>query len=162
MNVNEMLNDVASSTTDVQFNYSNLRGIEQFHLFVKDKEIGNGITLPEDQHIWMVQFYMPRVYINPYTIIEGTHREQDVRSNMQRSVLYYLPEQIDVLQEQLKLHIVGKSDAVNEIEEELKVCDELHKTVSLINDVDKKYAIINRRLDLLKDFEEVYDAEDFS
>ena len=157
-----MLNDVASSTTDVQFNYSNLRGIEQFHLFVKGKEVANGITLPEDQHIWMVQFYMPKVFINPYTIIEGTHREQDVRSNMQRSVLFYLPEQIDVLQEQLKLHIIGKSDAVNEIEEELKVCDELHKTVSLVNDIDKKYAIINRRLELLTDFEEVYDAEDFS
>ena len=51
---------------------------------------------------------------------------------------------------------------MNEIEEELKICDELHKTVSLVNDLDKKLAIINRRLDLLKDFEEVYDAEDFS
>ena len=161
MNVNEMLNDVAKAP-DTQFNYSSIRGIEQFHLFVKEKEVANGITLPEDQHIWMVQFYLPRVFINPFTIIEGTHREQDVRSNMQRSVLYHLPEQIDVLHEQLKLHIIGKSDVVNEIEEELKVCDELHKTVSLINDVDKKYAIINRRLDLLKDFEEVYDAEDFS
>ena len=157
-----MLNDVASSTTDVQFNYSNLRGIEQFHLFVKEKEVANGITLPEDQHIWMVQFYMPRVFINPDTIIDGTHREVDVRSNMQRSVLFHLPEQIDVLHEQLKLHIIGKSDAMNEIEEELKVCDELHQTVSLVNDLDKKLAIINRRLDLLKDFEEVYDAEDFS
>ena len=157
-----MLNDVASSTTDVQFNYSNLRGIEQFHLFVKEKEVANGITLPEDQHIWMVQFYMPRVFINPGTIIDGTHREVDVRSNMQRSVLFHLPEQIDVLHEQLKLHIIGKSDAMNEIEEELKICDELHKTVSLVNDLDKKYAIINKRLDLLKDFEEVYDAEDFS
>ena len=162
MNVNEMLNDVASSTTDVQFNYSNIRGIEQFHLFVKEKEVANGITLPEDQHIWMIQFYMPRVFINPDTIIDGTHREVDVRSNMQRSVLFHLPEQIDVLHEQLKLHIIGKSDAMNEIEEELKVCDELHKTVSLVNDLDKKLAIINRRLDLLKDFEEVYDAEDFS
>jgi len=162
MNVNEMLKDVESSSTDVQFNYSNLRGIEQFHLFVKEKEVANGITLPEDQHIWMVQFYMPRVFINPDTIIDGTHRETDVRSNMQRSVLYHLPEQIDVLHEQLKLHIVGKSDAMNEIEEELKVCDELHKTVSLVNDLDKKLAIINKRLDLLKDFEEVYDAEDFS
>ena len=162
MNVNEMLNDVASSTTDVQFNYSNLRGIEQFHLFVKEKEVANGITLPEDQHIWMVQFYMPRVFINPDTIIDGTHREVDVRSNMQRSVLFHLPEQIDVLHEQLKLHIIGKSDAMNEIEEELKICDELHKTVSLVNDLDKKYAIINKRLDLLKDFEELYDAEDFS
>ena len=157
-----MLNDVASSTTDVQFNYSNLRGIEQFHLFVKEKEVANGITLPEDQHIWMVQFYMPRVFINPDTIIDGTHREVDVRSNMQRSVLFHLPEQIDVLHEQLKLHIIGKSDAMNEIEEELKICDELHKTVSLVNDLDKKYAIINKRLDLLKDFEELYDAEDFS
>ena len=137
-----MLKDVAASATDVQFNYSNIRGIEQFHLFVKEKEVANGITLPEDQHIWMIQFYMPRVYINPYTIIEGTHREVDERSNIQRSVLYHLPEQIDVLHEQLKLHIIGKSDVVNEIEEELKVCDELHKTVSLINDVDKKYAII--------------------
>lgn len=162
MNVNEMLNDVASSTTDVQFNYSNIRGIEQFHLFVKEKEVANGITLPEDQHIWMIQFYMPRVFINPYTIMEGTHRETDVRSNMQRSVLFHLPEQFDVLHEQLKLHIIGKSDAMNEIEEELKICDELHKTVSLVNDLDKKYAIINKRLDLLKDFEEVYDAEDFS
>lgn len=157
-----MLNDVASSSSDVQFNYSNIRGIEQFHLFVKEKEVANGITLPEDQNIWMVQFYMPRVSINPYTIMEGTHRETDVRSNMQRSVLYHLPEQIDVLHEHLKLHLIGKSDAMNEIEEELKVCDELHKTVSLVNDLDKKYAIINRRLDLLKDFEEVYDAEDFS
>lgn len=153
-----MLNDVASSTTDVQFNYSNIRGIEQFHLFVKDKEVANGITLPEDQHIWMIQFYMPRVFINPYTIMEGIHRETDVRSNMQRSVLYHLPEQMDVLHEQLKLHLVGKSDAINEIEEELKVCDELHQTVSLVNDLDKKYAIINKRLDLLKDFEEVYDG----
>lgn len=160
--MNEMLNDVASSTTDVQFNYSNIRSIEQFHLFVKDKEVANGITLPEDQNIWMVQFYMPRVSINPYTIIEGTHREVDVRSNMQRSVLFYLPEQIDVLHEQLKLHLIGRSDAMNEIEEELKVCDELHQTVSLVNDLDKKYAIINKRLDVLKDFEEVYDAEDFS
>lgn len=158
MNVNEMLKDVESSSTDVQFNYSNLRGIEQFHLFVKEKEVANGITLPEDQHIWMVQFYMPRVFINPYTIMEGTHRKTDVRSNMQRSVLFHLPEQIDVLHEQLKLHIVGKSDAMNEIEEELKVCDELHQTVSLVNDLDKKYAIINKRLDLLKDFEEDYDG----
>jgi len=158
MNVNEMLNDVASSSSDIQFNYSNLRGIEQFHLFVKEKEVANGITLPENQHVWMVQFYMPRVSINPSTIILGSYREEDVRAIMQRSVLYHLPEQIDVLHEQLKLHIIGKSDAMNEIEKELKVCDELHQTVSLVDDLDKKLAIINKRLDLLKDFEEDYDG----
>lgn len=157
-----MLNNVASSASGVQFNYSNIRGIAQFHLFMNNEEIANGITLPESEQTWMVQFYMPKMYINPYTIINGTYREKDIRSNMQRSVLYYLPEQIDILQEQLKLHIIGESDMANEIEEELKICDELHKTVSVVTDEYKKYDIINKRLELLKDFEEVYDGEDFS
>lgn len=162
MLVNEMLNKIENEHQNVvQHNYSKIHGIEQFHLFYKENEIASGITLPENSDVMMVNFYIPRINKDAYSIIQGSfHHGQNCKS-----VLYELPKEIDTLKDQLEKHIYEKSDAFNEFNEDTKLCKKLHETVKNISDRHKQFDIINKRLAVEHDFDDgvvEYDTLDFA
>lgn len=162
MLVNEMLNKIEEEHQNVvQHNYSKIHGIEQFHLFYKENEIACGITLPENSNVMMVNFYIPRINKDAFSIIKGSfHYGQNCKS-----VLYELPKEMDILKDQLEKHIYEKSDAFNEYNEDIKMCKELHETVKNIDNWNKQCDIINKRLAVENDFGDdvvEYDSLDFA
>ena len=154
--------DELKNTTNIQYNYSNVRGIEQFHIFVKDIEIINGITFPDENQKWMIQYYGRKVNMSSYNIINNSYANKLTHLGLIQSEIYEMPNDLQTLKKELSLHILGKSNICKKNKEKIDTCDRIYNMVKDIKDMDKQIRVIEKNLSVLDDFEEVYDSTDFS